>query len=108
MYSLVQAVVHEASQLRQDLAALPPGSLSFREAGVLSRSYGEGEGGLEEEETPLCLCLGREECPRLFSLPSLTSTCTGGVAAFTLLLLAMAAPYWLGKLQYAWSFIASS
>ena len=91
---------------RQELASLP-GRLSFREAGVLSRSYGPGEGGMGEEETPLCLCLGREECPRLFSLPSLTSTCTWGLAAFTLLLVAMAAPYWLVNLKYTCSFTVS-
>ena len=76
---------------------LPNDRLSARDARVLSQSYGEE---IEDGEMGLLCCLaGTPERELVPWPPSIEASCWSGLVAILLLVVAMAAPYWLVSWQ---------
>ena len=76
---------------------LPNDRLTARDARVLSQSYGEENQG--EEMGLLCCLAGTSERELVPWPPSIEVACWSGLVATLLLIVAMAAPYWLVSWQ---------
>jgi len=94
----VEVLLNTRIMQRQECSVpLPNDRLSARDARVLSQSYGDEN---EEGEMGLLCCLARTSERDLVPWPpSIEAACWSGLVATLLLVVAMAAPYWLVSWQ---------
>lgn len=94
----VEVLLNTRIMQKQECSVPPPNDrLTAREARVLSQSYGEDN---QEEEMGLLCCLARTSERELVPWPpSIEAACWSGLVATLLLVVAMAAPYWLVSWQ---------